>query len=92
MNELEKISKDKELRRLAELREKGKRDEYSARQYAIKQGLKEGIKEGTQEGIKKGSKNREREIAKNMLSENMNIDIIARITGLTEKEIQRIKK
>jgi len=100
VEELEQMSKDEELRRIAELREKGRRDEYSARQYAIKQGLKEGIKEGIKKGIKKGikegikegSKNREREIAKNMLSENMNIDVIARITGLTEKEIQRIKK
>lgn len=54
VEELTGMSKDEELRRLAELREKGRRDEYAARQYAIKQGLAEGIERGLKEGREKG--------------------------------------
>ena len=43
MSELEKISKDKELRRIAELREKAIRDEKSGLKYAREDGLKEGL-------------------------------------------------
>ena len=41
MSELEKISKDKELKRVAELREKAIRDEKSGLRYAREDGKKE---------------------------------------------------
>ena len=60
VEELTGMSKDEELRILAELRIKGRRDEYARRQYAIKQGLQEGrergLEEGRKEGIKEGIK------------------------------------
>ena len=42
VQELRGMSEDEELRILAELREKGRRDEYARRQYAIEEGLREG--------------------------------------------------
>ena len=91
VEELKGMSEDEELRILAELREKGRRDEYAAREYAIKQGLQEGREEGIKEGIKEGSRKREREIAKNMLSLKVDIEIISKVTGLTKGEIEKLK-
>lgn len=79
VEELKGMSEDEELRILAELREKGRRDDYAARQYAIKEGMKE------------GSKNRELEIARNMLNLEVDIETICKVTGLDKEEIQKLK-
>ena len=54
VEELEKLSEDEELRRLAFLKEKYIRDENSARAYFKEQGLAEGRKEGKKQGLKEG--------------------------------------
>ena len=59
------------------------------------EGLKEGIKEGVKKGISKGKKEgiaqAKKEMAKSLLKENSPIDFISRVTGLTIKEINKIK-
>lgn len=80
MNELEKISKDKELRRVAELREKAIRDEKNGLRHAKEEGIKEGIKEGIEQ------------VAKKMLELNIPIQDIIKTTGLQEKQILELKK
>lgn len=53
------------------------------KEWALKdQGIREGILQGKKQGIE--------EIAKNMLLKNMEIDLIAELTGLTEKEIKSL--
>lgn len=84
MNELEKISKDKELRRVAELREKAIRDEKNGLRHAREDGRIEGIKEGIEQGIE--------QVAKKMVELNMPIQDIINATGLTEKRILELKK
>lgn len=62
MKELEEMSDDEELRRVAELKEKYIRDEANIRESALEDGfnegydngMKQGIKEGTEKGIQKG--------------------------------------
>lgn len=76
MNELEKISKDKELRRVAELREKAIRDEKNGLRHAKEEGIKEGIEQ----------------VAKKMLELNIPIQDIIKTTGLQEKQILELKK
>ena len=76
MNELEKISKDKELRRVAELREKAIRDEKNGLRHAKEEGIKEGIEQ----------------VAKRMLELNIPIQDIIKTTGLQEKQILELKK
>jgi len=78
MNELEQISEDKKLRRLAELREKAIRDEKNGLRHAKEDGIKEGIKEGIEQ------------VAKRMLKEKLDINIISKLTGLTKEEIEKI--
>ena len=48
-DELQRVSGDETLERIAELRLKGVRDEIAAREYAIDEGKKEGIQKGIKE-------------------------------------------
>ena len=77
--EMNYLTGDAAVQRLAELREKWEMDRVSAINYATKKGNSEGAKE------------KQIEIAKKMIEENMPIDTIVRITGLTEEEIKKIK-
>ncbi|MCK5102164.1 MAG: Rpn family recombination-promoting nuclease/putative transposase [Cyclobacteriaceae bacterium] len=62
----------------------------------IKKGEEIGIKKGEEIGIKKGEKigikKGKIKIAKMMLKENIEISLIAKMTGLTEKEIKELKE
>lgn len=86
--ELESVSGDYEVRRLAELREKYIRDSHAEREYAIEEGLKEGI----QKGMKQGTKESRINIAKNMLKRGMNVQDIVDITELTYDEVVKLKE
>ena len=58
----------------------------------IKQGKKEGKIEGIQEGLQKGAEESKKEVIINMLNENMNYDVISKITGKTIEEIKKIEE
>ena len=83
---LEDISSDEEKERIAELRQKYIMDRKSE----IRTAKEIGVKEGLEEGMEKGSKNEKIERAKKMLNENMKIEVIERITGLTKTEIEEL--
>ncbi|AWI13856.1 hypothetical protein CQJ30_17890 [Caldibacillus thermoamylovorans] len=72
-----------EARMLAEAREKALKDINSIRG--------EGKEEGIEEGIKKGIKEGKREDAKMMLMEGLDLNMILKITGLTESEVLELK-
>lgn len=76
--ELEYLTGDEEIKRLAFLREKAIRDEMAAMAKARKEGKEEGKKEA------------KKEYAKKMLAENMDINLIIKITGLTKEEIENL--
>lgn len=73
--EMNYLTGDAEVRRLAELREKWEMDYTSGINYARREGKKEG----------------QIEIAKEMLKENLPIEMIIRVTKLTEEEINEIE-
>ena len=50
-----------------------------------------GREEGLEQGLEQGYKEKSIEIAKNMLKDNMDIDIITKYTGLTPDEIEYLK-
>ena len=50
----------------------------------------EGINEGIKKGKIAGAKEKSLEIAKNMLEQKINIDLIAKSTGLSIKEIENL--
>lgn len=74
--ELEYLSSDEATRRLAEMRESGLREMASAKACGI------------EEGIEKAKI----DIIKSMLKENIDINVISKVTGLTKKEIEEIIK
>lgn len=80
--ELEYLSGDAAERRLAELREKAIRDEAAAMAGATRRGIEKGIEQGKEE--------EKFQIAKKMLEESIEIETIARITGLTKEEIENL--
>ena len=79
MNELEEMSKDEELRRVAELREKAIRDEKNGLRHARQDGIEEGIKEGIKKVVRK------------MKKEKYPDEVIAELTELTIEEVKKIK-
>ena len=83
IDELEQVSGNARLRRIAELKEKYIRDEQSSIEYAQDEGFKH--------GEAKGKKEQKIEIAKNLLKQNVAIDIISNATGLNPEEIESLK-
>jgi predicted transposase/invertase (TIGR01784 family) len=55
------------------------------------EGYEEGLEKGKEEGEKIGSQNEKIEIAKKLLTMNMSIDDIVKATGLTKKQIEKLK-
>ena len=80
VEKLDRISEDEKMQRIIELREKAIRDEHAI--YA----------KGLDDGVEKGAREKQIEIAKSMLKENMDIEIIIKITGLTKEEIEKLKE
>ena len=86
-DEFEYLTGDAETRRLAELREKAIRDEAAGLKSARRKGIEEGIQQGIEQGIEKNKI----EIAKKMLAEKIDIELIMKITELTKEEIEKLK-
>ena len=86
--ELEYLTGDDAVRRIAFLREKAERDYITNMSGARKAGLEMGREEGRKEGEKEKTK----EIAKEMLAKGIEIELIKEITKLTEEELENIKK
>ena len=84
VEKLDRISEDEKMQRIIELREKAIRDEHAI--YA------KGVDDGIEEGKTKGAREKQIEIAKSMLKENMDIEIIIKITGLTKEEIEKLQE
>ena len=79
IDELEQVSGNARLRRIAELKEKYIRDEQSSIEYA------------QDEGFRQGEKKEKIEIAKNLLQKKMSIQDIVEVTGLSIEEIEKLK-
>lgn len=89
--ELDYLTGDAAVRRMAELREKWEMDEIAVKKNAERIGKEEGRIEGRIEGNVEGRMAEKKETAKKLLSKNMKIEEIIEITGLTEEEIKEIK-
>ena len=56
------------------------------------EGLKEGMEEGIEKGIEQGIAVGMEKAALNMLREGMETSLVAKVTGLTEEQVARLKK
>lgn len=77
------VSDDEDTRRRAEILEQ--QEVY--RQLDKAGNIRYGMKEGEKIGLEK----KQKEIAKNLLKNNVDIDIIVNSTGLTKEEIEKLK-
>lgn len=83
---LEEISQDEKEQYLAELRLKHILDTKAIKEGAYEEGREEGIKDG----IKEGREEQTLIIAKKMKKENLSIDMIMNITGLSKEKIEKL--
>jgi len=60
------------------------------KQEARENGLAEGLTRGRKEGLNKGRKKEKKQIARSMLSEGLDSELISRVTGLTAEEIKNL--
>ena len=90
-DELEYINADEEERMRAKFREKAEWKYHADMKSMYSEGKNDGIKEGIKEGLKQGIREPKIIIAQNMLAEKIDIQIIAKTTGLTIEEIENLK-
>lgn len=89
--EMNYLTGDKELRRLAELREKWEMDYADTMVYGREKGLEEGKKEGIKQG-RIEAKQKQIEIAKKLLAKGMPLEEVQEIIELEKEEIEELVK
>ena len=62
-----------------------------ARQEGLQKGRKEGRQEGMQKGRQEGMQKGRQEVILNLLKKKQEISFISEVTGLPEKEIEKLK-
>ena len=65
---------------------------FEEKMWERREGEMIGEKRGRKEGVAQGEKTKQREIARKMVEMKMALDIIAKATGLTEQELNALKK
>ncbi len=87
---LEEISNDPKMQRIADWKEKYILEMNTTKTDGYNEGHKAGREEGLEQGQKLGEINKEKEIAKKLKQDNMSLDYIAKITGLSIDEIKKL--
>ena len=92
--ELDKLTADPAIRNELIRQEIAEYDENTRIANAIERGIEQGIEQGRAEGKAEGRiagiEEEKIKIAKNMLAQNISIELIEKCTGLTKKEIEEI--
>ena len=87
---VDRLNKDEGFRLLFSEEEDALRTHNTLMAESEEAGIERGIKQGIKQGKIEGQREEKLEIAKNMLTEGMDIKIITKITGLSEKEIKAL--
>lgn len=94
MTTLEFLSQDREARMRYEARQKFLHDEASLADSAMAEGKRRGVEAGFQKGIEQGLEKGKHqallEMARNMLSLGLDIEVIAKATGLSQEAIRSL--
>ena len=86
VKKLDNLSEDEKMQRIADLRQEAIMDEKAIYEKGLEVGLEKGIQKGMEKGVEKGKVI----IAKKMLELKIDKETIAKATGLTEQEIEKI--
>ena len=63
----------------------------TAKREGIAEGMEKGMKEGLEKGRAEGMNQRSLDIARNMLADGVDINQIMKYSGLTQKQIEKLK-
>ena len=85
------ISNDEHERELADLRQKYIMDQKAIEDRGIEIGIERGMEKGIEIGKEQGIQQAIEELAKKMLNENIEIEIIMKVTNLSKEEIVKLK-
>lgn len=88
---LVEISREEEARGIYDLEEHERRVRNSLIEDALEDGWNRGKKEGKEEGIKEGIKENKLLVAKKLLEEGISLDIIKKVTNLSDDDIKALK-
>ena len=88
---ISKLSKEEEMQGIYLKEEQEAFIREQIRAYAMTDGYNDGMEKGLKEGHKEGALNKQKEIAKNLLKEGIDIKIISTSTGLSKGEIEKLK-
>lgn len=86
LEQLRRLSSNKQLREIIEREERIERDRRAELQFAIEEGLEQGREKGIKEGIKKEKKN----IINKFLEKGMKIEEISELLEMTKEEIENL--
>jgi len=94
------LTGDEEVKRLTEVRLMAQLEENAALASArakgedkgLREGIEKGLKKGIEKGLKEGVKQANIETAKKLIKLEMPVEQIKEITGLSEKEIQKLRE
>jgi len=97
---LKEMSEDEKMQRIAEWRQDAIYTENTLYSSGLKEGEKRGKAIGEEIGEKRGKeigkaigeKSKQIEIARNMIKEKIDIELISKTTGLTKEEIEKLKQ
>ena len=92
----DELMADEHERTLIKLREKYIRDYNTIKEDGYNNGYNDGKDAGLTQGLERGQKQGEQkktiEIAKKMLKENVDVDFIVKMTGLSKEELEKLKE
>ena len=63
----------------------------TAKREGIAEGMEKGMKEGLEKGRAEGMNQRSLDIARNMLADGIDINLIMKYSGLTQEQIEKLK-
>ncbi len=61
-------------------------------QAAIREGLQKGMKQGKEQGMKQGKEQGMKQVALNMLHNDLDVDMICKVTGLCKEEVHKLNR
>ena len=92
MFHLKELSRDEGLRLVEEAREKAWKDQAAREDDSFNRGKTQGIEEGKAQGIEEGRTQGKKDLILSMLKNGLEISLISKITGFSEKEISKLKE
>ena len=63
----------------------------TAKREGIAEGMEKGMKDGLEKGRAEGMNQRSLDIARNMLADGVDINLIMKYSGLTQEQIEKLK-